>query len=99
LEVEQILEIIARRGLRGRDVCIGGIVCVLGRQRRNCQQQSKRGLHEALLEVAHYRMPPRMRIENWSDEFVNSQLLRLRAIALALRVPILNSNPRGNAPG
>ena len=43
---------------------------------------------------------PRMRIENWElrigqIEFVG-QLLRLRAIALALRVPILNSHPSGD---
>jgi hypothetical protein len=43
-----------------------------------------------------------MRIENWElriDQIriffnlINSQFLRLRAIALALRVPILNSHP------
>jgi hypothetical protein len=36
-----------------------------------------------------------LRIENWSVELVNSQLLRPRAIALALRVSIPNSHPRG----
>jgi len=40
-----------------------------------------------------------MRIENWElridqIDLTNSQFLGLRAIALALRVPILNSHPK-----
>jgi hypothetical protein len=42
LKVEQILKIVTRGGLRGGDVCIGGIVCILGGQRRDSQQQQNR---------------------------------------------------------